>query len=110
MNTYYTEEDICRLLLGLGINPRYKGYRYTIYALLLAQEDAESMEHVTKFLYPAIANKYTTTNNSIDRCIRTVSEIAWKKNPERIEAMMGCSMTKNPTASEFLKMIYSDLY
>ena len=77
----YSPAAVRRLLLKLGATPRYIGFDYVIYAITLSLENSQYLLSVTKELYPDVARKYHTTIYSVERDIRTVITIIWKRNP-----------------------------
>lgn len=107
--TDFVFADVQKLLLHLGVAPHYTGYRYAEYALMLLKEDEERILSVTKWLYPEIARKYHTTVNAVERNIRTLSEVAWKTEPEKLEKLAGHTLVKRPTSSQFLALLFAYL-
>ena len=92
-------------LSELGITANYSGFFYTAYAVTLALEDPERLQLVTKWLYPDTARRYKTSIDSIEKNIRTVCSLAWKRNPELLMKMAGYRLEKKPSCSEFLAII-----
>lgn len=97
--------NILHTLSKLGITANYSGFFYTAYTVILALEDPERLQLVTKWLYPDTARRYKTSIDSVEKSIRTVSSLAWRRNPELLMKMAGYRLEKKPSCSEFLAII-----
>ena len=64
-------KQIGNLLFDLGISPHLKGFRYLKCAIEIAIEDFDSVDMITKILYPEVAKVYKTTAGAVERAIRT---------------------------------------
>ncbi len=73
---------ITNMLHELGIPAHIRGYIYLRNALMMAVDDMEVLNAVTKQLYPDIAKKYNTTPSRVERAIRHAIEIAWNRSSE----------------------------
>lgn len=100
-----TYRQILHTLSELGITANYSGFFYTAYTVMLALEDLERLQLVTKWLYPDTARRYKTSIDSIEKNIRTVCSLAWNRNPELLMKMAGYRLEKKPSCSEFLAII-----
>ena len=101
----YSPAAVRRLLLRLGATPRYIGFDYVIHAIILSLEDSQYLLSVTKELYPDVARKYHTTIYSVERDIRTVITIIWKRNPHLLNQIAGYPLTKKPAVGEFIAIM-----
>jgi len=101
--------DIHDLLHRLGITATYKGFFHISYAVLLSIENMERLLLVTKWLYPEVAKQYHTTPSCVERNIRTVTAVAWSYNPELLQELARCQLTRKPTASQFISILASSL-
>lgn len=101
----YSSAAIRRLLLKLGATPRYIGFDYVIHAIILSLENSQYLLSVTKELYPDVARKYHTTIYSVERDIRTVITIIWKRNPHLLSQIAGYPLTKKPAVGEFIAIM-----
>lgn len=97
--------DIYNLLMRLGVTPNYRGFLYTAYALQLSIADGQRLLLITKHIYPAVARHYRTTWNSVERDIRTVIDIVWKRNPALLNQLAGYEMNRRPSVSQFLAIL-----
>ncbi|WP_256720015.1 sporulation initiation factor Spo0A C-terminal domain-containing protein [Paenibacillus amylolyticus] len=69
--------------------------------------------HLTKTLYPAIAEKFKTTPSRVERAIRHAIEVAWTRgNIDSISHLFGYTINiskSKPTNSEFIAMVADKL-
>ena len=76
---------------------------------MLAVDDMEVINSVTKQLYPTLAKKFKTTPSRVERAIRHAIEVAWSRGELDVNNQMfgnTISATKGkPTNSEFIAMI-----
>ena len=90
-----------------------KGYQYIREGIMMAVNDMNMLNYITKLLYPSIAKKYKTTSSSVERAIRHAIEVAWGRGKiEVIEDMFGYTVSAGkgkPTNSEFIALIADKL-
>ena len=105
--------SITRLLHQLGIPSHIKGYQYIRDAIIMAVNDVEMINQITKQLYPDLAKKHKTTPSRVERAIRHAIEVAWNRGQiETVENIFGYTVNSNkgkPTNSEFIAMIADKL-
>ena len=103
------ENDVTRMIRGIGIPAHIKGYQYIREGIIMSVKDPEILNYITKFLYPAIAKRYHTTTSSVERAIRHAIEVAWNRGKlEEMENLFGYSVNSGkgkPTNSEFIALI-----
>lgn len=108
-----SEQKVSELITQLGIPASIKGYRYLISSILLAIEDFNIIDSITKELYPAVAKIYKTTSSRVERGIRHAIEVAWSRgNVDVLNDLFGYTIDVNkgkPTNSEFIAMIATKL-
>ena len=97
--------SIHRTLWQLGVTTNYRGFFYTTYAAQLCAEEPETLHFLTKWLYPQVAKRYHTNWKSVERNIRTVVDVAWRRNPEMMCCMAGCGLKEKPPSGQFLSML-----
>ena len=101
--------QISFLVRNLGVPAHIKGCRYMKYAILMAIEDCNRINYITKLLYPEIAKKCKTTTSSVERAIRHAIEVAWSRGKlDTLEALFGYTVSNGkgkPTNSEFIALI-----
>lgn len=97
---------VTKIMLELGMPAHLRGYHYLREAVCLSINDMELVGSITKLLYPEIAKSFRTTNEKVERAIRSVIEVGWERgNEELFEEIFGYSRVhgKNrPTNSEFV--------
>ena len=76
---------------------------------MMAVEDPNMLNYITKLLYPTIAKKYKTTSSSVERAIRHAIEVAWGRgHMDTIDELFGYTIHAGkgkPTNSEFIALI-----
>ena len=80
---------------------------------MMAVEDPNMLNYITKLLYPTIAKKYKTTSSSVERAIRHAIEVAWSRGKMDImQELFGYTIHAGkgkPTNSEFIALIADKL-
>ena len=103
------EKDVTEIIHEIGVPAHIKGYQYLREAIMLAVNDAETLNSITKILYPTIAKKFQTTPSRVERAIRHAIEVAWSRGKmETLDAMFGYTINTGkgkPTNSEFIALI-----
>ena len=103
------ETSITEIIHEVGVPAHIKGYQYIREAIMLAVDDIEVINSVTKLLYPTLARKFKTTPSRVERAIRHAIEVAWSRGEMDVNNQMfgnTISSTKGkPTNSEFIAMI-----
>lgn len=98
------------LLYSLGVSANYKGFFHTAYAVSLCMEQQDRLLLVTKWLYPDVAKKYGTNWKAVERNIRTVSTIAWKRNRALLESLAQRPLGRHLCSTEFLAVLFHSVY
>lgn len=103
------EQYITRIMLDIGVPAHLKGYHYLRDAIMISGKDMETVSSVTKLLYPAIAKRFKTTDQKVERAIRNAIEVSWERgNEDTFEDLFGYSYTTGkcrPTNSEYIARI-----
>ena len=85
------------------------GYQYLREAILIAVQDMDVINAVTKVLYPEVAARFSTTPSRVERAIRHAIEVAWDRGDlETLQKYFGYTVNSakgKPTNSEFIAMI-----
>ena len=93
----------------IGVPAHIKGYQYLREAIMIAVDDMEVINAVTKVLYPAVAKRFGTTPSRVERAIRHAIEVAWDRGDlETLQKYFGYTVSNTkgkPTNSEFIAMI-----
>ena len=107
------EMQVTKIIHQIGIPAHIKGYQYLRAAIIMAIENTDVINAVTKVLYPSVARKYATTTSRVERAIRHAIEVAWDRGDlETLNAYFGYTVQNNrgkPTNSEFIAMIADNL-
>ena len=103
------EQDVTDMIHEIGVPAHIKGYQYLREAIMMAVEDIDMLNSITKVLYPTIAKKYQTTPSRVERAIRHAIEVAWSRGRmETLDALFGYTVNTGkgkPTNSEFIALI-----
>lgn len=102
------EAEIAELLHTLAIPAHIKGYCYLREAISLSLRSESKVCYATKELYPAVARRFGTTAQRVERAIRHAIETAW----DRGDVDVLCGFFGNtiradrgkPTNSEFIAL------
>jgi two-component system response regulator (stage 0 sporulation protein A) len=107
------EAEVTSIMHELGVPAHIKGYRYLRDAIVICIQNIDTLNSITKMLYPSIAQKYNTTSSRVERAIRHAIEIAWARGQvEAIDSMFGYTINigkGKPTNSEFIAIIADKL-
>lgn len=113
LNVNKLELMITEILHQIGVPAHIKGYHYLRDAIMMAVNDTEVINSVTKLLYPSVAKKYQTTASRVERAIRHAIEVAWDRgNVDVFDSYFGYTIQNSrgkPTNSEFIAMISDKL-
>lgn len=105
--------QVTDILHQIGVPAHIKGYHYLRDSILMAVEDPEIINAVTKQLYPSVAKRYNTTSSRVERAIRHAIEVAWDRGDiEVLQSYFGYTVSQikgKPTNSEFISMIADKL-
>ena len=103
------EMQVTEIIHQIGVPAHIKGYQYLRDAILMAIEDDEIINAVTKRLYPAVAKRHATTSSRVERAIRHAIEVAWDRGDvDVLNSYFGYTIHNSrgkPTNSEFIAMI-----
>ena len=104
------ENDVTGFLRTLGISPEMKGYAYLSEAAVLRASSGDKSRKLTECVYPAIARKFSTSAESVERAIRTCIQSAWKSGAIQKYALENANRelaVKKPTAGEMIDFLIS---
>jgi two-component system response regulator (stage 0 sporulation protein A) len=104
---------ITDILHEIGVPAHIKGYQFLREAIMLVVADMDTINAVTKILYPSVAKKFATTPSRVERAIRHAIEVAWDRGDiEVLQRFFGYTVSNikgKPTNSEFIAMIADSL-
>ena len=105
----WLKNQVTMVIHEIGVPAHIKGYQYLREAILLAIEDMDVINAVTKALYPGVARRFNTTPSRVERAIRHAIEVAWDRGDlEVLQKYFGYTVSNTkgkPTNSEFIAMI-----
>ena len=98
------EALVTNIIHEVGVPAHIKGYQYLREAIMMVINDIETINQITKQLYPDIASKFKTTPSRVERAIRHAIEVAWGRGEQQtVESIFGYTVSANkgkPTNSE----------
>ena len=102
------------LLLKMGVPINSCGYKYLREAIMLGIDSPIGVISITKSIYPNIAQKFSTTVDSVERGIRAGICAAWNYGDfDNISELLGMDITelfdKRPSNSKFLSFVVDRL-
>jgi two-component system response regulator (stage 0 sporulation protein A) len=100
---------VTSIIHEIGVPAHIKGYQYLREAIMIAVNDMDVINAVTKVLYPEVAKRFSTTPSRVERAIRHAIEVAWDRGDlETLQKFFGYTVSNakgKPTNSEFIAMI-----
>ena len=103
------ETQVTSIIHEIGVPAHIKGYQYLREAILIAVDNMDVINAVTKVLYPEVAKRFGTTASRVERAIRHAIEVAWDRGDlETLQKYFGYTVSNakgKPTNSEFIAMI-----
>jgi len=108
-HSHSLEAMVTSIIHEVGVPAHIKGYQYLREAILIAVDDIDVINAVTKVLYPEVAKRFGTTASRVERAIRHAIEVAWDRGDlETLQKYFGYTVSNvkgKPTNSEFIAMI-----
>lgn len=105
--------EVTNLLREAGIPPHMAGYQYLREAIIQTVNNPKIFSSITKVLYPAVAERFTTSPQKVERAIRNSIESAWaRRNQDSVDSLFGYTINYSkgkPTNSEFIAMMADKL-
>ncbi|MEA4920597.1 MAG: sporulation transcription factor Spo0A [Clostridiaceae bacterium] len=103
------EVKVTQIFHEIGVPAHIKGYQYLRESIIMAVNDMETINSITKVLYPAVAKNHQTTSSRVERAIRHAIEVAWDRGDvEILNNFFGYTISNSkgkPTNGEFISMI-----
>lgn len=103
------EREVTAVIHEVGVPAHIKGYQYVREAIVIAVQDMDVINAVTKVLYPEVARRYSTTPSRVERAVRHAIEVVWDRGDlETLQRYFGYTVSNTkgkPTNSEFIAMI-----
>ena len=103
------ESQVTDMIHEIGIPAHIKGYHYLRDAILMAIDDMDVLNAITKVLYPTVAKKHQTTSSRVERAIRHAIEVAWSRGKlDTLDQLFGYTVSNGkgkPTNSKFIALV-----
>ena len=97
----------------IGVPAHIKGCQYLREAIIIAVNDMDVINAITKVLYPQVAKAFQTTPSRVERAIRHAIEVAWDRGDlDTLQRFFGYTVSNTkgkPTNSEFIALIADKL-
>ena len=107
------EALVTSIIHEIGVPAHIKGYQYLREAIILAVNDMDVINAITKVLYPQVAKTFQTTPSRVERAIRHAIEVAWDRGDlDTLQRFFGYTVSNTkgkPTNSEFIALIADKL-
>ena len=97
------ELAVIRFVQKLGIRPNLLGYSLLIRCILTALKHPDSMNSLTRSLYPVVARQQGCDVRSVERNIRRAIDSAYEYDPDRIRSIFYYKVNK-PYISEVISL------
>ena len=103
------ESMVTSIIHEIGVPAHIKGYQYLREAIIIAVNDMDVINAITKVLYPQVAKTFQTTPSRVERAIRHAIEVAWDRGDlDTLQRFFGYTVSNTkgkPTNSEFIALI-----
>ena len=76
------EAMVTSIIHEIGVPAHIKGYQYLREAIMIAVQDMDVINAITKVLYPQVAKTFSTTPSRVERAIGHAIAIAWGGDAE----------------------------
>ena len=107
------ESMVTNIIHEIGVPAHIKGYQYLREAIIIAVNDMDVINAITKVLYPQVAKTFQTTPRRVERAIRHAIEVAWDRGDlDTLQRFFGYTVSNTkgkPTNSEFIALIADKL-
>ena len=107
------ESMVTNIIHEIGVPAHIKGYQYLREAIIIAVNDMDVINAITKVLYPQVAKTFQTTPSRVERAIRHAIEVAWDRGDlDTLQRFFGYTVSNTkgkPTNSEFIALIADKL-
>lgn len=94
-------QDLRKMRIGM----RYKGYACVLIAAKWSLENQGDPVHITKDLYPGIAEQIGLTQEAVESNITYVVQKCWENNRAYLRGIAGYELDRPPTNQEFIDIL-----
>ncbi len=105
------ERQVTLIMQEIGIPAHIRGYAYLRHAIMVMVAKRGKITTISRDIYPAVAERYGTTPNRVERAIRHAIALAWERgNPERVNWIFGRDAAADrPSNAEFMATVVDKL-
>ena len=107
------EAMVTSIIHEIGVPAHINGFQYVREAIIIAVNDMDVINAITKVLYPQVAKTFGTTPSRVERAIRHAIEVAWDRGDlDTLQRFFGYTVSNTkgkPTNSEFIALIADKL-
>lgn len=107
------DDKINNIFLSIGIPAHIKGFQYLKDAVKMMISDPDSINYITKKIYPTIAKKNKTEAPRVERAIRHAIDVSWNKgkfdNINRIVGIKLYNKLDKPSNGELIALVANKL-
>ena len=97
------EGMVTAIIHEIGVPAHIKGYQYLREAIMIAVNDMDVINAVTKVLYPEVAKRFCTTPSRVERAIRHAIEVAWDRGDiETLQKYFGYTVNSPRGRAKFI--------
>ncbi len=93
------ESMVTGIIHEIGVPAHIKGYQYLREAIVIAVNDMDVINAITKVLYPQVAKTFGTTPSRVERAIRHAIEVAWDRGDLDTLQRFSATPSATPRAS-----------
>jgi len=98
-------EELNRFMLDFGFSAKHMGFVFLRECLKIVVKEGHLYSFLTKHIYPAIAEKYQTSVQCVERNIRSAIERAWESSTsDKLNIIFG-NIKKRPTNREIIAIL-----
>ena len=101
---------VTNIIHEIGVPAHIKGYQYLREAIIIAVNDMDVINAITKVLYPQVAKTFQTTPSRVERAIRHAIEVAWDRGDlDTLQRFFGYTVSNTkgrPTNSDFWRLLH----
>ena len=103
------DEKIMEILLSIGISANLNGYHFLKDSIKMVIDDPTYLSSITKKMYPAVADRWSTTTSKVERSIRHALTVSYNKGKMiYLNNLFGVDIldiNDRPTNAEFVALL-----
>ena len=103
------DEKIMEVLLSIGISANLNGYHFLKDSIRMVIDDPSYINNITKKMYPAVADRWSTTTSKVERSIRHALTVSYNKGKMiYLNNLFGVDVldaNDRPTNAEFVALL-----